>query len=249
MKASERGNLDMVKLLLEHGAYVNGKDCRGRTLLKMADRHLAVQKVLENGADLNDKNNKFDQELILASHRNDLEAVRTLLSQGADENAKDSSGEIALIVAASKNYLEVVQLMLNNHVDFDVMNYKIGNTAMMEATIKGHFKIVKLLLESGADANVRDSFNRTAVIQAASYGHFDIVKLLLENYTYDDRVSEFYYDLGESLIEASSNGHFEIVKLLLNSDAHVNYNGDSLFENQEKTALIRAVFIKYFCRI
>jgi ankyrin repeat protein len=43
-----------------------------------------------------------------------------------------------------------------------------------------NIKIAKLLLENGANPNMRDLTNYTPLYWAANYGHFTIVKLLLK---------------------------------------------------------------------
>jgi ankyrin repeat protein len=51
----------------------------------------------------------------------------------------------------------------------------------MEATIKGHLSIVKLLLKYDADINGSDNNHCTALIEASSKGHFEIAKLLSDD--------------------------------------------------------------------
>mmetsp|Transcript_54421 Transcript_54421/g.129695 ORF Transcript_54421/g.129695 Transcript_54421/m.129695 type:complete len:217 (+) Transcript_54421:17-667(+) len=55
-----------------------------------------------------------------------------------------------------------------------------GNTMLIWASDKGQAEAVKLLLEKGADANVKGFIGNTALSRAARSGHTDIVRALLD---------------------------------------------------------------------
>lgn len=55
-----------------------------------------------------------------------------------------------------------------------------GSTPLHTAALQGHETIVKLLLEKGADVNVKDRDGRTALHMASSQGHDVVTRLLLE---------------------------------------------------------------------
>ena len=48
----------------------------------------------------------------------------------------------------------------------------------MAASENGHTKAVELLLDSGANANKMDVYEKTALLWATENGHVDIIKLL-----------------------------------------------------------------------
>ncbi len=52
------------------------------------------------------------------------------------------------------------------------------------ASWKGHKSIVSLLLEKGADVNIKDIGGETPLLKASSYGDAAVVSLLLENGAY-----------------------------------------------------------------
>lgn len=58
-----------------------------------------------------------------------------------------------------------------------------GNTALHEAALQGHIEIVELLIENGADVNIKsiEMFGDTPLIDASANGHLDVVKYLLKN--------------------------------------------------------------------
>lgn len=57
---------------------------------------------------------------------------------------------------------------------------KSGYTALMSAAMNGLTDVAKVLLDKGADVNIKDNYGGTALEYAALFGNADIVKLLLE---------------------------------------------------------------------
>jgi hypothetical protein len=53
-----------------------------------------------------------------------------------------------------------------------------GGTALMLAAANDHTETVKLLLDRGADINVRDNEGKTALVWAREKGHPEIVQLI-----------------------------------------------------------------------
>jgi ankyrin repeat protein len=94
-----------------------------------------------------------------------------------------------------------------------------GDTPMHAAAGKGHTEIVALLLEHGADANVRDQNGQAPLHDAASNGHFQVVRLLLAKGA--DVNAEMHDDL-TPLHNAARSGNAQIVRLLLDRGADVN---------------------------
>ena len=75
--------------------------------------------------------------------------------------------------------LAKVEMLVNLCVDINAKNE--GETALMKASQKGYKEIVEILLENGADVNVKGYSDWTALMHASHYGHKDVVELLLEN--------------------------------------------------------------------
>lgn len=85
-----------------------------------------------------------------------------------------------LIAAARKSDVEAVKGLLAKGADPNAKT-RYGATPLFFACDRGSLEIVKMLVERGADVNVRDTFyNSTAVGWAVSKNHTAIVKLLLE---------------------------------------------------------------------
>ncbi|GFT78303.1 ANK_REP_REGION domain-containing protein [Nephila pilipes] len=76
----------------------------------------------------------------------------------------------------------------------------------------GDTNVTKLLLEEGANIDIKDQNKNTSLHLAASNGHTDIVKLLMEK---GSDLSVVNKEGNTSLHLAASNGHTDIAKLLL----------------------------------
>jgi len=57
---------------------------------------------------------------------------------------------------------------------------RFGRTSLHLASLRGDTEIVELLLEAGANVNIKNKFGWTPLHLAAREGHIDIVQMLLE---------------------------------------------------------------------
>lgn len=51
-------------------------------------------------------------------------------------------------------------------------------TPLHQAAVSGQVKVVKILLEKGADPDAVDIYGRKPLDSAAVYGHFEVMKML-----------------------------------------------------------------------
>ena len=73
---------------------------------------------------------------------------------------------------------------------------------MYRAAERGHFDVVRLLLEAGADKDAANGMGAAALCRAAERGHFEVVRLLLEaGADKDRRTSSTPRSTGLSFIE------------------------------------------------
>ena len=117
--------------------------------------------------------------LMKAAEKGHDETVETLLELGADINLRNSFGNTALMLAAEYGKAGVVEVLLSYYetIEKDVMN-TYQYTALILAAENGHKDCAQLLIDNGADLNLRNMFGKTALIMAAENGHCGIVELL-----------------------------------------------------------------------
>eukprot|EP00092_Neocalanus_flemingeri_P104019 GFUD01133180.1.p1 GENE.GFUD01133180.1~~GFUD01133180.1.p1 ORF type:complete len:449 (-),score=125.35 GFUD01133180.1:51-1397(-) len=94
-----------------------------------------------------------------------------------------------------------------------------GTTPLMLAARNGRVKVVSLLLEEGADPNIRKISGVTAIFLASVGGYSDIVTKLVEAGADADPQSQ---EGGTPLMAATQAGHLDVVEKLLLSGANHN---------------------------
>jgi ankyrin repeat protein len=160
----------------------------------------ALDRLLRKGVKVNTRWRYFGWTgLMYAAYHGHLDCVRFLLRNGADVNKK------------SKMYWRLVFLGHTEMVAYG-MHYQTGRTALMNAALRGHGEVVKLLLENGAEVNARTDSGWTALMAAVSKANTGIVRTLLE-YGADTEVRDM--DFGMNAREIAENRDYsEIVQIL-----------------------------------
>ena len=118
--AASAGRLDVVKLLIERNAAVDGRTSTGSTPLRVA------------------------------AHDGHLDVVRCLVESGADVNARNDSESTPLIAACYWGHLSVVTYLIDKGAFMDLQYQDVGNTALHYAVKWGYLEIASQFLTLGA---------------------------------------------------------------------------------------------------
>ena len=120
-----------------------------------------VAKVILNHpeSDVNILSQENESPLMLAALKGQLAMCQQLIERDADVN---KTGWAPLHYAATAGQVEVIQLLLDNHAYVDAASPN-GSTPLMMASMYGTSAAVQLLLESGADWNLKNEQNLTAL--------------------------------------------------------------------------------------
>jgi Ankyrin repeats (3 copies)/Ankyrin repeats (many copies)/Ankyrin repeat len=170
-------------LITAHTEDVNAKCGRRGTPLHGACRGGQLEcarLLLENGADVDVRDDDEEAALHLASEVGRLEVVQLLLHHNADVNAKGNVGWTALHNASHRGYTEVAQLVLEHGADVNAQT-TYARTPLTLASGSGRLDVVRLLLGHGANVHMRGDGNQTPFQRATDRGHHDIAQLLLEH--------------------------------------------------------------------
>ena len=125
--AAKMGNIDILQVLLEHGAKVNAQAEDGFGAI-----HFAAQSGYHDAL-----------QFLLFDHHANPELVLF-------------NGTLALHLAASHGYPKCIEVCLEVGLDVNSRNDQ-GSTALHWATKNGHRAAVEILLERGVDVNVRET--------------------------------------------------------------------------------------------
>lgn len=126
-----------------------------------------------------------------------------------------TDGYLDLYEAAAKGKIQIIES--TPIPDLDATNTK-SETLLYLAAANGHSKIVRFLLEKGAEPKIRNSKGQTALMSAARGGHVDVMEILCDG-SYDAGVNLDDYDGRTALRHAS---HYEPWKFLLSLGSKID---------------------------
>ncbi|MBN1129084.1 MAG: ankyrin repeat domain-containing protein [Chitinispirillaceae bacterium] len=117
--------------------------------------------------------------LLRASAKGDLAAIKKFVADGAGVNTADPGGRTPIIEAAWGGHADIVKYLLEKGADIDAVD-NTGYTALMRACEEGHATVVTYLIGKKANVNARGKVRGTTPLMlAAERGHLKILELLL----------------------------------------------------------------------
>ncbi|RFU27758.1 hypothetical protein B7463_g8575, partial [Scytalidium lignicola] len=229
--AIRKSHEDVVEELLRNGADPNHSTLQPPVLDQIfvdicdEDQRLRLLKLLiQHGANIDAIDANKTSPLIYAAQLGNIECAKYLLDHGADISLADYSERSAFIYAIDYNQIEIVRLLLERGVKLH--GTEQGEQAPLFRALDND-SVVKLLLEHGAEINVRSSYGQTPLMVAAEYGYEASLKLLL---SYDAAIDlEMARNKGDmiggwtALMYGVDSGTEEVVRLLAEAGANVNH--------------------------
>jgi len=223
--AAQRGNADLVGVLLQAGAAV-----------------ARAEATLPDGQTL----------LMHAARTGNVAAVKALIAAGSNLNARETrTGTTALIWAATADRAEAIRVLAEAGADLDLTDPE-GTTALIIAVINGHYDVVSVLLEKGADPDIADikgmtplyaavdmhtigdTFGRPYPVKAVIDGSLDAARALIKagasvNARLKAPILKRVYDAGDSrlgegstpFMRAARKCDVEMMRILLDAGADV----------------------------
>jgi ankyrin repeat protein len=180
LEAVKAGDFATVRTLLtEDAGLLNAKDTQfGASALHWSALrgHTAIAALLlDRGANFSVRNNDGETPMIVAERSKRADIVRLLRDAGATA----SGGPLTIFEAAKLGDATAVRKLLDEHAGLlNLADTGFGATALHWAALRGHVDVVRVLLEKGADTNIRNSDGETALQVAERAKRNDIVQLL-----------------------------------------------------------------------
>ncbi len=148
--AASAGHANILSLLIEHGADMNGRGIDGG-----------------------------ETPLLRASRKGKLEAGRFLLDHGADTEARNNNNRNGLPIAAAFGHVEFARMLLERGALIDARGCN-GYIALHWAAYNNDVEAARFLLDRGADVHARSGFGMTPSQLGSGLGHTEIVELMSE---------------------------------------------------------------------
>lgn len=236
---NNQGKVKIVKLLLDKGGDVNAKDKKGTTPLRFAAKEGQVDVVralLANRADPNAADEQGETPLhvaasprrVYASDKRNYGALHSwrterqwenagkiaklLVENGADIHAKTRRGETVFKMAAVSGQTDVVDLLIAKGIGVN------EEGLLLFMAQKGGFEVCKVLLDRGANPNLRVG-GVFPLRAACAARRLEIIELLLDHGADPNARGP---DNWTALHSAAQNANLETVELLVKKHADVN---------------------------
>lgn len=227
-----------LKWLLEHGADANAIDEKDNSTLMMAAGFLggieeSVRVLLDNRANPRLQNKQQRTALHRAARSGNITIGRELLEKDtAILHYKDEGNLSALHLAILEDKPSFVEMLLEDFYlqasldDLDTVERDRSETPLISAVRKGHEKVVKKLLELGANTELRDKSGDTALLAAVEEDSVEILLLLL-NPDMDNHadVNASTHVHPTALYAAARGGKIHLVEELVRLGARVDAEG------------------------
>jgi len=165
---------------------INALDTKGLTPLMMCCIEGFTDGVcvlLSYGIDIDKKNNDYRTALMWACINGNTEIVNILIDNGANLTRTDRSGTNCLFCAADSDNPSTVKSVLNQNIIPVNLHNPSGWTVLHKLAavndVESSSEMVKILVEKGANINLRDKNGNTPILLAIINGNIHMVKALL----------------------------------------------------------------------
>ena len=195
-----------------------------------------VRELIGFGVDVNAHGGLMRTTALMHASKNEsTEIVRLLLAAGADVDAVDRYEWTALMHAVhnpfdlpGNNRVRMARMLIDYGANVNAFSFHRRRTPLIIASEKDQLWAIDLLLDRGADRELRNSSGATALIEAVKAGHLRIVQKLLwrganVNARDDDGSTALRHAIALMLIDGSSDKQ-DIVNALI--DRGGTYDGN-----------------------
>jgi ankyrin repeat protein len=201
MWAAAKGRIENIRLLIGHGADINRKTHKGFTplffALKSGEPRAPVA-VLEAGGDADYIAPDGTSVVQLAIYQKDYGFAARMIERGANLKAFDRNGNHLLHAAVLADEPTLVRLLLSKGADVNALtgpskikmrfevNFKSGEyeippkPPLLLAAERGSARVMRMLVDAGADTKFRMSDGTNIVLAAATSGKLAALELALQ---------------------------------------------------------------------
>jgi uncharacterized protein len=186
--AAQTDSVELVRLLLDHGADITAKDRGGQHALYKAayfGRVSVMELLVQRGLSVHSADDLKQTVLMMAVTNGQTAAAEWLLQRGVAVNAVSSeNGYTALHIvrdSSERDDAAMIELLLANGADVHKLAKGGKLTALDLAALHGNVQCAKVLIAAGVNVNYADSTGITCLYMAIIEKHAAVVQLLLEH--------------------------------------------------------------------
>jgi hypothetical protein len=106
----------------------------------------------------------YEENFLLIISSGDIDSVSLFLKAGFSPNLADSKGIPALSIAVRSQVPEIVEMLVKAGADVNKLSGDRGYSPLMDAVQKGDLAMGKILLDSGANPDLKSKDGQTALI-------------------------------------------------------------------------------------
>lgn len=188
----KNGNIELVKILLDRGAFLEVGSL-SKPLHEACEHGNPdiVKELLNKSADINSTNWLGYTPLHIACKKGHLKVVELLLKKNCKPDVKTEtefvdSGLTPLYLACQNGHIEIVKLLLPHGTEKNVnVDNESGSVRPLAVACEnGHLAVVIYLLEEGADINLQDNNFKHTPLHAVCLGRCKLPRLSTHGQTY-----------------------------------------------------------------
>ena len=227
--AIDNQSIEMIRLLLDHGAQANLQNERKVSALMLAvskGNVEVVKELLEGGADVNLKGEGGSTALlsVLLAEDHDvpqqskIAIVKVLLEHGANADVQDDKQRNPLKCAIKTKSAEIVKLLIDK---IENLQHQLDKEKyILEKDVYSSPDVLKLLLDAGANPNIT-VISRTPLL---TVDDVDLAKMLIDHGANVDQCDVF----GDNpILRAVTKSDYKLVELLLENNADITLERES----------------------
>uniref|UniRef100_A0A182NI17 Sex-determining protein fem-1 n=1 Tax=Anopheles dirus TaxID=7168 RepID=A0A182NI17_9DIPT len=206
--AASLGRLNIVKMLLQHGAQIDRCTKKGSTPLRAAcyeGRLDVIQYLVDHGADVCTANVYNNTCVMIAAYKNYTDVLLYLLEKGARVNEQAQCGASALYYAAECGHVEVCEMLLDHGAL--LMRNTFGLTPALAAAERTREAVVQVFLQR-PELLTKEERIEVMELLGASYANDKDNYSLVKAFHYLLSAMELRYEEPENIIRKP---HFEPV--------------------------------------
>ena len=176
-----------------------------------------VTMLIQEGADIELKDDFRDTPVKAAARAGQVEVVNTLLIKGANPNSEGKRGSTPLSSATYGGHIDVVRALINGGATIQSNDERWS--LVHYAARYGHSELIEYYVGRGVDINQRTNKGLTALSLAAGAGHSNAVGKLV---AHKADINSLTSKKQSPLMLASKKGFPDIVSILLAGGARVD---------------------------